>query len=201
MKEHVESLISSFKDYKGIEHKMVLVAVSSELPKTYLELYPNDKEAKEDPSISDSKVYHIVNVYDEWNSDEIGEVVKVLRLGIAICNPEDSDKFSERAGIAKAVHRARNSKPVMYVSKNGYINSKMVRAFLEQEAIHIQNNPGCIIKGYDEAQDKFKYNEELKKGYSNLSEEDKNVVAMLADLDDKRLTELQKFVKVHNENK
>lgn len=201
MKEHVESLISSFKDYKNIEHKMVLVAVSSELPKTYLELYPNDKEAKEDPSIGESKVYHIVNVCDEWDSNEMGAVVKVLRLGIAICNPEDSDKFSERAGIAKATHRARNSKPVMYVSKNGYINSKMVRAFLEQEATHIQNNPGCIIEGYDEAQDKFKYNEELKEGYNNLSEEDKSVVAMLADLDTKRLAELQKFVKVHNENK
>lgn len=201
MKEHIEHLVSSFKDYKGIEHKMVLVAISSELPKTYLELYPDDIDAKKDPSIGESNVSHWVASYDEWESNDINEVVKCLRIGIAICNPEDADKFSERTGIAKACHRARNSKPVMYVTKNGYINSKMVRAFLTQEAEHIQNNPGCIIEGYDEACNKFKYNKELKESYNNLSKEDKNIVAMLADLDTKRLTELQKFVKIHNENK
>lgn len=198
-KEHIEHLVTSFKDFKGLEHPMVLVAISRELPTTYKEMHPTEDLGDDVDEVGKSKVHTIVTMYDDWDCEDLGEVTKALHLGVAICNPEDKEKFSERTGIAKATHRARNSNPVMYVSKNGYINSEMVKAFLKQEAAHIQNNPGCVIKGYDDCCDKYKANLDLQETYNKLSEEDKNIVKILANLTDNRLSELQKLVKAHNE--
>lgn len=195
MKEHVEHLVSSFVDYKGIKHDFVLVAISKELPKLYKEAYP----AFSDEDCADTKVFHSVTAYDEYECNEIGEVVKALYMGVSICNPEDN--FSEKIGIAKATYRAKNSKPVMFVSKNGYINKELVNAFLKQEAVYIQNNPGSLIKGYDEARDKYLNKKSLKESYLNLPEETKQIISLLSDLSKDEKEKLQKYVEVYNDIK
>lgn len=194
-KEHVEHLCSSFKDFKGVEHKMVLVAISRELPTNYGELYSKEKDIDEETAVS--PVENWVVSYTDWNEESVTKVSKCLHLGVSICHAEDT--YNERTGIAKATHRARNSDPVLFVAKNGYINSKMVRAFLEQEAEYIQNNPGCVIEGYDAQRDKYVASETLKQEYENLSVEDKNLVNILAEIDVNKMKELQKFVKARNE--
>ena len=112
MKQRVDTLVSSFIDYKGQEHMFVVAAVSEVLPKTYGEVYPEDTGASEQEK-STSVGYEVVR-YNEWDSDYLEGVVKSLRLGVSICNP--IDKFNERAGKEKAVHRAKNCKHNAYNS-------------------------------------------------------------------------------------
>lgn len=177
MKEHINSLQDMFVDYKGFIHPFTIVAVSQTLPK-------NGKELGEDSSTyGDCEVSHEVNVYLEdfgtWNY--MGCIGKVLKLGVAICNPED--KFDEKIGYHKALARARNSKyPVLYanIDNPGIINSTMVEALLKQEAEYIKNNPAKYIKGYKEAEQKYLKAKEMEELYENFSSLEEDVLDALS---------------------
>lgn len=191
MKQRVDTLISSFVDYKGQEHKFVVAAVSEVLPTTYEEAYPEDKIDEEDKNTTVS--YEVVE-YNEWDSEYKEDVVKSLRLGVSICNPTDT--FNERAGKEKAVHRARNSKKnALYSTEKGYISSRVVKAMLEQEAHYVKTNPGKYIKGYNEAEAKYKFEQECKTKYSELSESEKSLVKSIKDIDLQKLEEYKKLAK------
>lgn len=125
MKEHVDVIKDSFIDFAGKIHYFVIAAVSREL---------------------DNAITFVDYPYPR-------KLVKGLHLGIAICNPED--KFEEKIGILKAISRARNSCPVMYVTNCGYINDTLVKAFLKQEADFLKANPNIYIKGYNEARERY----------------------------------------------
>lgn len=191
MKQRVDTLISSFVDYKGQEHKFVVAAVSEVLPTTYEEAYPEDKIDEEEKNTTIT--YEVVE-YNEWDSDYKDVVVKSLRLGVSICNPTDT--FNERAGKEKAVHRAKNSKKnALYSTEKGYISSRVVRAMLEQEAHYIKTNPGKYIKGYTEAEAKYKFEQECKTKYSELSESEKSLVKSIKDINLQKLEEYKKLAK------
>ena len=137
--------------------------------------------------------YEVVE-YNEWDSDYKEDVVKSLRLGVSICNPTDT--FNERAGKEKAVHRAKNSKKnALYSTEKGYISSRVVRAVLEQEAHYVKTNPGKYIKGYNEAEVKYKFEQECKTKYSELSESEKSLVKSIKDIDLQKLEEYKKLAK------
>lgn len=74
-------------------------------------------------------------------------ISKKVSLGVAICNPVD--EFDETIGKMLASSRAESGNIVMYANKKGCINTKVVSAFLMQEAQYIKNNPGYYIKGYE----------------------------------------------------
>lgn len=191
MKQRVDTLISSFVDYKGQEHKFVVAAVSEVLPTTYGEAYPEDKVDEEEKNTT--MTYEVVE-YSEWDSDYKDTVVKSLRLGVSICNPTDT--FNERAGKEKAVHRAKNSKKnTLYSTDKGYISSRVVRAMLEQEAHYVKTNPGKYINGYAEAEAKYKFEQECKTKYSELSESEKSLVKSIKDIDLQKLEEYKKLAK------
>lgn len=191
MKQRVDTLISSFVDYKGQEHKFVVAAVSEVLPTTYGEAHPEDKADEEEKNTTVS--YEVVE-YNEWDSDYKEDVVKSLRLGVSICNPTDT--FNERAGKEKAVHRAKNSKKnALYSTEKGYISSRVVRAMLEQEAHYVKTNPGKYIKGYNEAEAKYKFEQECKTKYSELSESEKSLVKSIKDINLQKLEEYKKLAK------
>lgn len=149
MKEHVEVIKDSFTDYAGRTHHFIIAAVTSNLENTEIdniEFY-NDK---------------IVITYPK-------DLTGVLRIGVSICNPED--EFVEKIGVLKAVGRARNSNPVLYVTKLGYINKNLVKAFLEREAEYLKSNPDKYIKGYNECKERYfkrKGMEELKDNFSSV---------------------------------
>lgn len=192
MKQRVDTLVSSFVDYKGQEHKFVVAAVSEVLPTTYGEAYPEDtgaSEAEKNTSVS----YEAVR-YNEWDSDYFEGLVKSLRLGVSICNPIDT--FNERAGKEKAVHRAKNSKKnALYSTDKGYISSRVVKAMLEQEAHYVKTNPGKYIKGYDEAKAKYEFELSSKIKYNNLSETEKSLILAIKDIDLKKLEEYKNLAK------
>lgn len=123
-KEKIETLVDQFVDANGDTRHFVIAAIS--------EVFTEDYE----PS----------NVVDTECND-IQEVVKGLKLGYSICNP--IDKFDEKLGIAIAIGRARkNASYALYATELGFINTKLVRAFLEQEAEYFKHNPEYKIAGY-----------------------------------------------------
>lgn len=157
MREHVEALTDSFTDYAGKVHHFVIAAVSKDLIK------------------DESPFTIIAKLEDPVNAQAIIE--KELCIGISICNPED--KFDEQKGALKAISRARNSEAVIYVTHSGYINTKMVKALLEQEAEYLKQNPEKYIKGYDDAKKRYFEKQEMTKVGNNLSEIERIIVDKL----------------------
>lgn len=123
-KERIEYLVDSFVDANGEERHFVVAAIS--------EMF----DTADEPN----------SIIDSYGCD-IHNVTKGLKLGFSICNPTDT--FNEKIGITIAVGRARkNAEYALVASKNGYINTKLVKAFLEQEAEYFKSNPEYQIKGY-----------------------------------------------------
>ncbi len=122
--ERIEYLVDSFVDTNGDERHFVVAAVS--------EVFTDEDEP---------------TYVTDMDGCDIQEVVKGLKLGFAICNP--TDKFDEKLGITIAVGRARkNSEYALVASKMRYINTQLVRAFLQQEAEYFKHNPEYKIAGY-----------------------------------------------------
>lgn len=123
-KERIAYLVDSFVDSNGDERHFVVAAIS--------EVFTD----YDDPR-------YVANL----DGFEIQDIVKGLKLGFAICNP--NDKFDEKLGITIAVGRARkNAEYALLASETGYINTKLVQAFLEQEAEYFKRNPEYKIAGY-----------------------------------------------------
>ena len=145
MKQYVEVIKDSFVDYAGKTHHFIIAAIS---------------ETYDDISI--------VVVPQGICSKTLGFAKKGIHIGISICNPED--KFDEKVGVLKAVARARNSMPVLYVTDPGYINKTLVEAFLKQEAEYLKNNPEQYIAGYEDSKSRYlkrKSMEEMKENFSS----------------------------------
>ena len=120
-KEKVEVLVDQFTDEYGNIRNFVIAAVS---------------EPFEEP----------LGIFDEW--EEYPDIlVKGVKLGWAICNP--IDVFSEDLGKRIATGRAiKNEEYALYATKPGYINTRMIQAFLKQEAEYFKTNPEYKIAGY-----------------------------------------------------
>ena len=119
-KERVETLVDFFIDENGDKRYFVVAAISEVLP-------------NEEAILVEDFCYE--------------PIVKGLKLGFAICNP--IDEFNEELGKRIAIGRARkNEKYALYATELGYINYKLVKAFLEQEAEYFKANPATRIAGY-----------------------------------------------------
>lgn len=158
MKEHIETITSEFVDYKGEKHYFIIAAISQNFPK-FLNIDKNSNNVK----IGNDRtpVFYEVNEYIEgYGTTEYSiSITKSLRIGISICNPVD--KFNESIGKAKAIARARMSDPVLFVKNAGLINSKVVRALLQQESEYLKNNPELLIKGYKESKLRYERNHQM----------------------------------------
>lgn len=170
MKEHAEFITDSFTDYAGKVHHFVIAAVSRPLPTCVCEL-------DESPcGCEHADVSYEVNQYieDYGTGDFVGVVNKVLCIGISMCNPTDT--FNEKVGALKAIARARKAQPVLYASESGIINTKVVKALLEQEAEYLKNNPEHFIPGYLDMRDRYLANKKMEEIKGNFSELENQVV-------------------------
>lgn len=170
MKEHVEFITDSFTDYAGKVHQFVIAALSQNLPVCSGQLENN-------PVVSDCvPVTHEVGIYveDYGTEDYMGTVSKVIRLGISICNPTDT--FDEKVGVLKAAARAHDAKPALYASNPGVINTKVVKALLEQEAEYLKNNPENFIAGYVDMRDRYLTRQKMEAMKGQFSEVENQVV-------------------------
>ena len=170
MKEHIEFITDSFTDYAGKVHPFVIAALSKNLPIRSGQL--EDNPVSED----DIPVIHEVGTYveDYGTLDYLGTVTKVVCLGVSICNPTDT--FDEKVGALKAAARAHDAKPVLYASKPGVINTKVVKALLEQEAEYLKNNPENFIVGYADMRDRYLTRQKMEAMKDQFSEVENKVV-------------------------
>lgn len=177
MKQCVEVIKDSFADYAGRVHHFVIAAISETF-----EVSPM-----------------VVVADDPMSASQIGAVKKGIRLGVAICNPEDT--FDEKVGVLKATARAKNSEISLYSSERGQINSKIVRAFLEQEAEYLKNNPEKYIKGYSDSKERWLKNEHMKEVGKNLTDVEKVIVEGVQK-DSKFLDNVKEYLKwLNNQSK
>ena len=151
MKPYVEVIKDSFVDYAGKTHHFVIAAVS--------------KPCEENTASV---------IWDDWTVEVQESLSKGLSIGISICNPEDT--FDEKVGVLKAVSRAQKSDPVLYVTNPGYINSTLVKAFLQQEANYLKNNPELYIEGYSDAKKRYLKKKNMEEMKDNFSSTEKIIV-------------------------
>lgn len=125
--------IDKFVDNKGIEREFIIAAVSIDLRK-------------------DKSVLHSMSVISFDDYDMTYGIDKVLCIGIAVRRPEDT--YDENLGMKIAEGKALKalSNPskgkLLFASDAGLVNTKMVQALLEQEALHFKHNPSSYISGY-----------------------------------------------------
>lgn len=135
--------VDKFIDNNGIEREFILAAVSLDL-----------RNSKDVEFVSDSytTIHYHGGDWSDYNME------KVLCLGIAVRRPED--KFDKELGMKIAQGKALKSLTnpskgkQVFVSDAGLINTKMVEALLEQEALYFKRDPRCYISGYGKANKK-----------------------------------------------
>lgn len=170
MKEHIEVITDSFTDYAGKVHHFVIAAISQVLPTCSSQLEDNPT------GCDDLDVSHEVAIFieDYGTHDYMGTVSKIVRLGISMCNPTDT--FNEKVGIHKATARAKKANPTLYASDPGVINTRVVRALLEQEAEYLKHNPENFITGYAEMRDRYLTRQKMEAMKENFSDLENKVV-------------------------
>lgn len=83
--------------------------------------------------------------------------LKTVSVGVSVCRPFDT--FNEELGKRIALGKAKKHiEHALYASDPGMINSKVVKALLEQEAEYFKRNPGRYLAGYDANAKKFTKN-------------------------------------------
>lgn len=181
MKERIETITSDFVDYRGDKHYFVIAAISENFPKSFntssSKIYIDETRKVANRCIP---VYYEVNEYieDYGLTGYSIPVTKGLRIGISVCNPIDT--FNESIGRTKAIARARMSDPVLVVRNPGLINTKMVKALLEQESEYLKDNPELLIKGYKESKARYERNHQMENVAKNFTSEERNIAEKLA---------------------
>lgn len=176
-KEVINSVTGVFTDYKGLQHHITVVAIS--------------QSAKE---VDEYRACYEVSTYiEDEGADYYCGLAKTLRIGISICNPEDT--YNEKVGYNKALARARASQPVMFVTKAGIINTKMVKALLEQELEFAINNPDTIIPGYSKTMQTYLRNKENEKLFSSLSSEEQIALAYRTQAPEETVAKIERLAK------
>lgn len=170
--EIAEYLVDSFIDYKGLEHKIVLCALS---------VTPEHTE-------DESFIAGLIN--QDGNCFYGKAVVRTLCIGVSVCNPEDT--FDEKMGKEIAYKKAKygtNSLRLCSVSK-GVINKTLVDAFMKQEMNFIKANPDKVIKGYTDTKTRYENRKSFENEYNSLTEQERNIVELAAN------NQLEKYVSI-----
>ena len=152
-----ETLTGKFTDYRGNERDFTMVAVSIPMkdedaivtrPVEYETSYevPAKNVLNEETGqigFVPARTETYVDEYDEV----LAPVTKMLSIGVAVRCVRDEDKgLGEQIAYGKAITLLNHT---LYVSHSGMINTKMVRALLEQEADYFVKDPGSYITGYN----------------------------------------------------
>lgn len=187
MKQVTDYLVGEFTDYKGLVHKVVIAAVSEELP---YHMGEDDHENEE---------YNVSHYTESAGEEDYVTVRKALKLGVAICNPEDN--FNEEIGKKAAVGKAKNSSPVLYATKKGIINAPMVKALMKQELEFIYSNPEVVIPGYNDSKKRYEYNRKMNAEIEGLSKDEKKCLEILTSSNTNQVDKLTKLATFVNNRK
>ena len=152
--------VDSFTDFAGKERKFVACALS------------------ESPLNADlSLTVGWVDSYNhlQTNQSLCHNIYRIVTIGIAVCNPEDT--FNEDKGKSIARNKAANMEglPRIYVDSKGIITQELVETFLNQQIQFFKEHPETVIIGYDEAKKKYEDSKKLELEVANLNAEEKHI--------------------------
>lgn len=144
-----------FTDFKGDVHNFTVAAVLMPFKpgEASLEVTVADPELLVDDDmqlvIADGEPV----ILD--TTETLAPVFKMISIGIAICNP--TDKFVPFKGERQAEGRAvKYCDRVIAASKGGMLTEAEANYFLDVTVANIITNPGLFIKGYNDAERKWK---------------------------------------------
>lgn len=163
-REICEYLVDSFVDYAGKKHHIVVCALSSSPAK---------------------RCYEKLSVSwldDDWcanDNENIYEVLRMVQLGVAICNPDDT--FEIETGQRIAHNKAKCSDAVLFSTKPGVINKGLIQGLLSQEVAFIKGNPGIVIPGYHDQKARYEKKETEKTELTNINDVEGNVIQAIID--------------------
>ena len=132
--------IGSFTDFKGVERIAIACVASMSIDENAMTAQWND--------------------YSEYY-----DLVRAVSIGIAVYNPED--EFDLEQGKQIALNRAYQNTPAYFIVKGGHLDDNITDAILTNALNNLAKNPNSVIKGYNEAKEKY---EALKKSESAIDE-------------------------------
>lgn len=152
--------VDSFIDFTGNERKFVACALS------------------ESPANGDMDLMvGWINFNNRLLTDEplCHNIYRIVTIGIAVCNPEDT--FNEDKGKSIARNKAANIEglPRIYVDSKGIITQELVETFLNQQIQFFKEHPETVIVGYDEAKKKYEDSEKLASEIASLNSDEKHI--------------------------
>lgn len=153
----------SFIDYRGLERKFIMAAVS-EIPTAD------------------------ITEWDEPDETEglVIEAKKVVSIGIAVCRPCDTfnDEIGKKIAQGKAIKYRDHS---LYATDSGMINDAVVNALLKQEAEYFKQNPGKYLAGYDKDKAKYEATKRIEELEESLEEDEKALLDCLDNMSDDKI--------------
>ncbi len=159
-----ETLTGKFTDYRGMVRDFTMVAVSIPMKNddavVTRPIEVEDEYEIPSKNVLDPETGQIVYVPESTEKfvDEYDEllapITKMLSVGVAtrcVRDTHDAD-LGVRIAYGKALKLWDHT---LYVSHPGMINTKMVKALLEQEAEHFKKDPGSYLVGYNDAKARY----------------------------------------------
>lgn len=140
----------SFVDFQGVTRQFIVCALSTSQ-------FDNDSY----------QAY--LGIYHEDGTLE-GEATlpRAVFIGISVCNPQD--EWDEEKGRMIALSKARGFKATapeksaaIFTTRAGMISEPLVNALLTREVEHVKDDPGYVIKGYNQMKAKWEEKQEMQK--------------------------------------
>lgn len=161
----------SFVDFQGVTRQFIVCALSTSQ-------FNNDMQA----------VY--LTAYDDTGTVE-GETLlpRAVFIGISVCNP--LDKWDEEKGKMVALAKARGFKAsapeksaALFTTRAGMISESLVNALLTREVEHVKDDPGYVIKGYNQMKARWEEEQEMAKYLEETPEDLLEIGKKLATLEE-----------------
>ena len=145
-------------DFQGLEHPFIVCALSTNS-------FNNEQDSVE------------ITTYNNETGISLGEVTpqRAVFIGVSVCNPGNGttrpgDVWNEDKGkmiaLAKArgfKHTAPEKSAAIFATRGGLISEPLVKALLDREVQHIQEDPECVIKGYNQMKARWEQKQEEAK--------------------------------------
>lgn len=176
MKEIVSYVHGSFNDFMGKEHQITVCGITEKTNGSYLTICETD---------------------NDWDGEDF-DVEKTLRIGYSICNPIDT--YESDKGEMLACNRARSwNAIILSTSRPGMFNTATVNFLLNNFLDYIKRSPNSFIKGYKEAEEKYHEKMDLLDDIRNISEDELDVLQVLANATPEGIAYAKKIMKLTRE--
>lgn len=160
-------------DFQGLNHPFVVCALSTSS-------FNNDSQEV------------AITVYDGFNGTALGDALspRAVFIGVAVCNPTDT--WDEEKGKMIAFNKARGFKPTapeksaaIFATRAGMISEGLVKALLDREVEHIQEDPEYVIKGYNKMKARYEEKQAMKAYVDETPDNLKEIASKLATMNPK----------------